>query len=469
MTKNNFLEFEGEQDDCERNKSPAENIAPNDNWIDFSIPTGMELSLLEISKAWGKVQQRTAEYDVMHRMAKGLHNSDSMENMLKAAMSAVTFSKAFNFEKSAGVFLINGNTREISLVSSIGDFSKAFSSLEKEILFRDFVDWENPDSEEESLSNCCLINPRNSQILDDIENQGLYIVPLKGHTGLIGLLILFASESTPSYERNREILLSIGGLIADAIQHYFCLEKAKKQNEELEKANKKLKELNELKNKFLGIASHDLRTPLYLISAYSEILKDESMAEVKETRKKIAGKIFTSTKFMKNLLDNLLNISKIESGHYDLDKKNEDFNRLAKEQVEIHQFIAQKKGIKIRFNMGPVPPVNCDKNAIIQIMGNFIGNAIKFSPPNSTICVFTEKNDDSVRFSVKDEGPGICLDEQKLLFGEFQTLTPKPTGGEKSTGLGLAIVKKLVNLHAGTVGVTCETGKGSTFFFDLPV
>jgi len=104
---------------------------------------------------------------------------------------------------------------------------------------------------------------------------------------------------------------------------------------------------------------------------------------------------------------------------------------------------------------------------MFQIMANFIGNAIKFSPANSKVHVSTAQENGAVRFSVKDEGPGICPKEQKLLFGEFQTLSTKPTGGEKSTGLGLAIVKKLVTLHGGEVGVTCEPGKGSTFYFDL--
>ena len=111
--------------------------------------------------------------------------------------------------------------------------------------------------------------------------------------------------------------------------------------------------------------------------------------------------------------------------------------------------------------------LHCDKNAIIQIMGNFIGNAIKFSPTNTNITVRTAREGNAIRFSVTDEGPGICSEEQELLFGEFQTLSNKPTGGEKSTGLGLAIVKKLVNLHGGNVGVKSGDGKGCTFFFDL--
>jgi len=170
---------------------------------------------------------------------------------------------------------------------------------------------------------------------------------------------------------------------------------------------------------------------------------------------------------METLLDNLLDISNIESGKYDLKKNEECLSALTKGQMDTHELIAKKKNIKIALELGNIPAVHCDKNAIIQVMGNFIGNAIKFSPTNTNITVRTSRENNAVRFSVTDEGPGICSEEKELLFGEFQTLSNKPTGGEKSTGLGLAIVKKLVNLHGGNVGVKSGNGKGCTFFFDL--
>jgi len=101
-------------------------------------------------------------------------------------------------------------------------------------------------------------------------------------------------------------------------------------------------------------------------------------------------------------------------------------------------------------------------------MSNYIGNAIKFAPLESHIYITTKNLGERVQFSVKDEGPGISKEDQKLLFGEFQTLSAQPTGGEKSTGLGLAIVKKLVTLHGGDVGVISEIGQGATFIFTLP-
>ena len=168
------------------------------------------------------------------------------------------------------------------------------------------------------------------------------------------------------------------------------------------------------------------------------------------------------------LLENLLDISKIESGKIVLEKIVQDINVTVNEQAELNQFLANKKSIKLTLSLQDIAPLSYDQNAIVQVIGNFLGNAIKFSPENTEIIIATEVAGDSARISVQDKGPGLSQEDQKLLFNEFQTLAAKPTGGEKSAGLGLAISKKLVHLHGGEVGVTSKLGDGSTFFFTLP-
>jgi PAS domain S-box-containing protein len=250
------------------------------------------------------------------------------------------------------------------------------------------------------------------------------------------------------------------------VTHFAAIER---DLTEIKEKNKQLMELNVAKNKFLGIASHDLRNPLYMIRSFSEILKDESVGKLNDKQKELLDKIFNSSNYMRSLLENLLDISKIESGKIDLDRKLNDLNLLAKTQYELSQLLANKKHIHLHFQPGDIPSTLFDESAIVQAMGNFIGNAIKFSPPNTEVHILTKKVGNHVQFSVKDEGQGISDEDQKLLFGEFQKLSAKPTGGEKSTGLGLAIVKKIIHLHGGEVGVQSKLGKGSTFFFKLPI
>ncbi|MFQ5449335.1 MAG: ATP-binding protein [Nitrospinaceae bacterium] len=410
----------------------------------------------------------TEEYKVLHQVAQELHKTESMKATLNGALVALTQFKELQVEYKAGIFLADEENKVLRLFTTIGKFSEEFMEREKEIPFGDCLCGRAAESGEMLVSNSCFTDGRHNRTFKDMTAHGHYIVPLKSRNKLIGVLFLYTDEDPPWYERSQEILLSIGGLIADAIEHKRAEEKMQEQNKALAAANKKLVELNDLKNKFLGIASHDLRNPLHLILSYSEILKDGTFGPLNQDQIRIMEKIFRSSEFMSALLNNLLDISKIESGKIDLDKKEEDFNSLVESQVEFYRYLAKKKNIEIQFDSGNIPPLYCDKNAMIQIIGNFMGNAIKFSPPNTRIYVSTKLENDHVRFSVKDEGPGISGEDQKLLFGEFQTLTAKPTGGEKSTGLGLAIVQKLAYLHGGEVGVTSELGKGSTFFFMLP-
>ena len=414
------------------------------------------------AEAEEQIRKRTEEYRVLHNVAKSLQSTEGTEKMLQEAIKAIVEYGELKVEYKAGIFLADEESRVLNLYTWIGNFSDEFLESEKVVPYGECLCGRAAASGEMIISNNCFSDKRHDNQFKDMTAHGHYIVPLKSRNKLVGILFLYTDPDPPWFERNQEILLTMGSLIADAIEQ-------RRGEEQIRKQNTQLRELNELKNKFLGIASHDLRNPLFLIRSYSEILIDGSPGSINEQQKKLLKKIFNSSDFMKALLENLLDISKIESGNIELEKKVQDFNEITKIQMELFQLLAQKKQIHLHLELGKLPPFAFDKNAVTQAIGNFIGNAIKFSPPDTNIYVLTENREGKARFSVRDEGPGISAEDQKLLFGEFQTLSAKPTGGEKSTGLGLAIVKKLVNLHGGDVGVSSELGKGSTFFFTLPM
>jgi signal transduction histidine kinase len=419
-------------------------------------------SLDKIDSAEQEIRQRTEEYKVLHEVARVLHNSQGLKKKLENTLKALTQFKELEVEYKAGVFLADEEKKVLKLFSTIGDFTDEFLEKEAEIPYGNCLCGRAAVSGEMIISESCFSDKRHENTFKDMTDHGHYIVPLKSQGKMIGVRFLYTDANPPWYVRSQEILLSIGGLIGDAIV-------SAKRAEQILENNKQLKDLNELKNKFLGIASHDLRNPLYLIRSFSEILKDESLGAVNPKQKGLLEKIFNASNFMRALLDNLLDISKIESGKIELDKKVQDFNSIVKQQVELSQLLADKKEIVIEFNLGDLQPISFDESAITQVIGNFIGNAIKFSPSKTKIIVKTESLKRNIKFSVCDEGPGISEEDQKLLFKEFQTLSAKPTGGEKSTGLGLAITQKLIHLHGGQVGVESQLGEGSTFFFTLPL
>jgi signal transduction histidine kinase len=237
---------------------------------------------------------------------------------------------------------------------------------------------------------------------------------------------------------------------------------------QLEIQNKELLELNKLKNQFLGIAAHDLRGPLTSIKGFSRFLIDDSDKLPKETRLDFTENIHLASKVMLNLIGNLLDVSVIESGALQLDLQLASFKDLILQQARLHQFSAGKKNIALNFELDDIPHCTFDPNRIGQVLDNLISNAIKFSPPGTTVLLQLEQNDDFTVFSIQDEGPGITLEDQEKLFHQFQKLSARPTAGESSHGLGLSIAKIMVEAHHGKLEFFSKVGEGATFRLSLP-
>ncbi len=234
-------------------------------------------------------------------------------------------------------------------------------------------------------------------------------------------------------------------------------------------AERKLTELNQLKNKFLGMAAHDLRNPLSSIRGFSEILLTEEAGPLNEGQKEFIAIINKTSDEMLHMVNDLLDVSVIESGKIDLNLKLYSAQKLLQERIRLQQIIAENKRIQIDIDFDDVPDFSLDTNRIGQVIDNLISNAIKFSPVGSKINISLKQIGDKVQIAVQDKGPGISPEDRKKLFGTFQKLSARPTAGEKSTGLGLAIVKKIVESHGGEVWVESASGAGSIFKFNIPM
>jgi len=234
-------------------------------------------------------------------------------------------------------------------------------------------------------------------------------------------------------------------------------------------AERKLVELNQLKNKFLGMAAHDLRNPLTSIRGFSEILLSEATGQLTDEQKDFLTIINSASNEMLHIVNDLLDVSVIESGKIDLNLKLYSARKLLEERIRLRQITAEKKQIKIDAAYDDVPDFCFDTNRIAQVIDNLLSNAIKFSPIGASVIVSLKQVDDKLQIAIGDKGPGISPDDQKKLFGTFQKLSAQPTAGEKSTGLGLAIVKKIVEAHGGEVWAESEPGSGSIFKFNIPM
>ena len=238
---------------------------------------------------------------------------------------------------------------------------------------------------------------------------------------------------------------------------------------ELAKKNAELGRLDEQKNQFLGIAAHDLRNPLEVILTYSQFLIDEAAGRIDADHLDLVNTIRSSSEFMLHLVENLLDVAKIEAGHLELERSHTDLGALVQRSVTLNRHLAQRRGIEIQLACPEgLPRMWIDPAQIEQVMNNLIGNAIKFSPPDSLIEVEVEERGDTVAVAVCDHGPGIPSDELNKLFRPFGRTRVRPSDGGKSTGLGLAIVKKVVEGHGGEIRVKSEEGKGTVFHVELP-
>ena len=240
---------------------------------------------------------------------------------------------------------------------------------------------------------------------------------------------------------------------------------------ELAKQNVELARLNQEKNYFLGMAAHDLRTPLSVILTYSEFLSQELAPSLTAEHREFLSIIRQSSQFMSGLLDDWLDVSAIEAGQLTLDLQWTDLAALVDHNVARNRILATQRQRQVIYTCAAdVPPVLLiDPAKIEQVLNNLISNAIKYSFPATTIDVTLRRTDDQVVLSVHNLGPGIRAAETNRLFKAFSKASAKSSTGEKSTGLGLAIAHKIVQEHHGQIWVQSEEGLGATFFVALPI
>ena len=255
---------------------------------------------------------------------------------------------------------------------------------------------------------------------------------------------------------------------ARRIESEVCLrtDELKNLKNELEEKNLTLHELIKVKNELLGMASHDLRNPLTSIKGYSEFLLKKGTTLKEETRTDFLKIIHSASGNILGLLNDLLNLSSIESGQLVLNLQPGNLRGLIEERVKLYTHLATEKNIHFNLSFQETTGVSFDTPRIGQVLDNLLTNAIKFSPVSSTIKITMESGDRCVRVTVTDEGQSIKNEDLDDLFQPFNKIGSDST--KKGTGLGLAIAKKMVALHGGTLTFKSSKNQGASFSFELP-
>ncbi|MCX7875083.1 MAG: ATP-binding protein [Melioribacteraceae bacterium] len=240
-------------------------------------------------------------------------------------------------------------------------------------------------------------------------------------------------------------------------------------NNELKKAYQRVLELNEEKNEFLGIAAHDLKNPLTAVSAFADILKNDTEIS-KEQHDDFLTEIIKASERMFFIVKNLLDVNAIEQGKLNTNIKPILLLPIIEDIINQFKESLSNKNITLikSFELSE-PKIIADNNLTYQIIQNILSNAIKFSQPKKSITITVRNSSYSnmIDISIKDEGPGFTEEDKKKLFKKFARLSARPTAGEHSTGLGLSIVKKLVEMMDGKITLNSEPGKGAEFIISF--
>jgi signal transduction histidine kinase/DNA-binding response OmpR family regulator len=245
-------------------------------------------------------------------------------------------------------------------------------------------------------------------------------------------------------------------------------EKVSQRTSELQAANQELARANKLKSEFLANVSHELRTPLSAIIGFSQILLDGIDGPINEEQQQDVSQVNKSGQSLLVLINQILDLSKIEAGKMELSLERVDLPTLISSVLDSISPLAQAKGLQITTRFAPgLPALEADAGRLKQIVINLLSNAVKFTE-RGHIEILAQPSGRMVRIAVKDTGMGISAESQKVIFEEFVQGDGSSTRRHGGTGLGLSIVRKLVEMHGGAITVVSEPGLGSTFTFTVP-
>ncbi|OGK40943.1 hypothetical protein A3A46_04015 [Candidatus Roizmanbacteria bacterium RIFCSPLOWO2_01_FULL_37_13] len=294
--------------------------------------------------------------------------------------------------------------------------------------------------------------------------------PVLSKNKSLGILIFSMTKNENEVSKEeKDLIQGFTDVVGLAVQNAQLYTKLEHTTEKLNRANVKLKQLDELKDEFVSLASHELRTPMTAIKSYLWMVLNKSQNLDPQMRSylDIASQ---ETEHLIKLVQNMLTISRIESQRLELTLQNLDLFEIVKLVYNTLKIKADEK--HLTFTLLPYPEkviVNADKEKLSEVFENIIGNALKYTPDNGNISIHftTEKNKAGVH--VTDSGPGISEKDLKKLFQKFGRLEEAKQSRTSGTGLGLYISKQIVELHKGSIKIESEVGKGTTFSVYLPL
>jgi signal transduction histidine kinase len=296
-------------------------------------------------------------------------------------------------------------------------------------------------------------------------------LPLKVGDRCVGVLnVNRINHPEPFKDHHREMLRMFSEHVGAVIDRAEAMERLNQRTRALEEANVKLAELNQMKDVFLSTASHELKTPLSSVIAYAELLEDNLDKLKADQRTEFLRRLRGEAVRLMGLIEDILDLSRLESGKLVLRRTPVDLNEVMRDSVETTRTAADKRGIELVEEYAEdLPDLLLDEVKMRQVVVNLISNAIRFSPEGGEVLVRTWREPDHFVLEVADHGPGIVPDEATHIFELFAQGARGREARDGGLGIGLHLVKRISELHGAHVGVNSVSGEGSSFWVRLPL
>jgi len=430
---------------------------------------------LELNKTQEDLDKKIDSLYTLHKLSKAISSTFDTEKLFSQIDKS--FISELGFDKGL-IILAPRDEKESLFPVAVG-----YTSDEEEEIKRSLVEKSILENIQQPLlvGENQLLDAKKKDLLQLFKLASLCIVPIISQEAKLGLIIVGSDLPYARLtEGDSETLSILAGQIAGGLENARLYEQLWRSHQELEQrvaqrtkelalANEKLKKIDKLKSEFVSAVSHELRTPLTSIKGYAAILMAGKLGEVPTSVKERLDKINKHSDSLTKLVNDLLDISRIESGRVEMRLEELDLKGSIEIVADIMAPQIKEKAIEFTVDLPEKAP-SClvDKTQLERVLTNLLGNAIKFTPEKGRISVGVKEKKDFLQVDIQDSGLGISEDNLANIFEEFYRVDNPINQNVKGTGLGLSLVKHIVEAHKGRIWANSKPGKGTTFSFTIP-
>ena len=413
------------------------------------------------------VRSRLSELSAMFQVSTTLNLQLKLEVILEIIVRRVVSAMR---AQQASIMLYNPESGDLETRASYG-LESEFARNARKRIGEGIAGWVAERGEALLLNGDAPENAMSRHFKSDRNITSALSMPLRVGERCVGVLnVNRINHNEPFQDHHREILHMFAEHVAAVIERAEVLDRLGSRSRELEEANHRLTQLNQMKDTFLSTASHELKTPLTTVIAYAELLGEDEKRVTGEQRAEFLRRLRAEADRLMSLIEDILDLTRLESGKLVLKPVMLSANIVVRDAVETVRSQAEKRSITLREEyQADLPELRLDEVKMRQVVVNLLVNAIKFSPEKSAVTIQTSREPKYVRIEVRDRGPGVRPEHAAQIFELFgQSLDDERTG-ESGVGIGLHLVKRITELHGGLVGVNSTPGEGSAFWVRIPV